>query len=112
MKNTLQVGAIIMLTFLLGACTNNNEPTVDAKPVPRPVEDTLVGFKGCDKTSFHPLSAYTFDYKYPNYVVRVMERSDTSGIGITVFAWRRSSLQHHASAQWNIRGAQPGYSLH
>ena len=74
---------------------NNSGGSDTAGKLPDAVPDTLVGWRGCERCNFAPVSANTFDFKYQHYTIRVMERTDTVGVGILAAA-------HFGGPQYNI----------
>ena len=84
MKNRVDIWILFSFLALTWACKDGTGGVAEEEALPAPVADTLVGFKGCDKASFTPVTANTFDYKYQNYTVRTTEREDTTGVRITV----------------------------
>lgn len=94
MKNIFYFSAAIVLIFSLEFCENKTasignlppagEPAATSDTLPHGKLDTLVGFNGCERATWSPLTATSEEFIYQHYVVKVSGKDDQPGEEILV----------------------------
>jgi len=97
MKNLLLFAAAAILTLALSFCKNTPLPegqtivsentpteTQPAAPLPTGKSDSLIGFRGCDRAAWSPLSRTADEFIYQHYIVKKTQIANNPGEVVTV----------------------------
>ena len=118
MKNLLFLAAAAILTFALNFCKNTPLPegqTIVSEntpaetqsqpntPLPAGKSDSLVGFKGCERAAWSPVSATSDEFIYQHYIVKKIRIANNPGEWVTVL------LRDSAQASFVVPMPTSGY---
>lgn len=77
----------ILLTLALVACKNDKpaEQAATTAELPPPKNDSLVGFKGCERAGFLAINSTTQEFKYQHHKFRIIDSETSPGDRIEAY---------------------------